>query len=78
MEVTEDTAKQWIIKQALWQTHLQAPRYMIPRSKFDISTPNAVHKANFLFMPDDKLPCNQKVYKYTLTVVDFASRYKEA
>ena len=39
-------------------------------------TPNSVHQADLLFLPHDKLP--RKIYKYALTVVDIASRYKEA
>ena len=47
--VSEDTAKKWLVKQALWQTYLPAPRY-IPRPKFDVSSPNAVHQADLLFL----------------------------
>ena len=53
------------------------PHY-IPRPKFDVSTPNSVHQADLLFLPHDKLPRGKKVYKYALTVVDVASRYKAA
>ncbi|KAL9954920.1 hypothetical protein ACROYT_G042506 [Oculina patagonica] len=35
-------------------------------------------KADLLFLPHDRLPRGRKVYKYALTVVDVASRYKEA
>ena len=42
------------------------------------SKPNSVHQADLLFLPHDKLPHGRKVYKYALTVVDVASRYKEA
>jgi len=56
---------------------LPAPRY-IPRPKFDVSTPHSVHQADLLFLPHDKLPRGRKIYKYALTVVDIASRYKEA
>ena len=65
------------IRQIIWQMYLPAPR-RIPRPKFDVSTPNAVHQADLLFLPHDKLPRGRKVYKYALTVVDVASRYKEA
>ena len=75
--VSEDVAKQWLVKQALWQVYLPAPRY-IPRPKFDVSLPNAVHQADLLFLPHDKLPRGRKVYRYALTVVDVASRYKAA
>jgi len=76
-KVPEETAKKWLVKQALWQIFLIAPRH-IPRPKFDVSTPNKVHQAYLFFMPHDKLPRGRKVFKYALTVVDVASRYKEA
>jgi len=50
----------------------------IPWPKFDVPTPNKVHQADLLFLPYDKLPCGRKVLKYALTVVNVASRYKEA
>ena len=68
-KVSEEFAKRWLVKQALWQIYLPAPRY-VPRPKFDVSQPN--------FLPHDKLPHGRKVYKYALTVVDVASRYKAA
>ena len=70
-------SEKWLVKQALWQIYLQAPR-RIPRPKFDVPTPNAVHQADLLFLPHDKLPRGRKVFKYTLTVADLASFYKEA
>ena len=76
-KVSEEVAKRWLVKQALWQIYLPAPRY-IPRPKFDVLLPNAVHQADLLFLPHDKLPHGRKVYKYALTVVDVASRYKAA
>ena len=76
-KVSEDEAKRWLTKQALWQVYLPGPKY-IPRPKFDVSLPNAVHQADLLFLPHDKLPRGKKVYKYALTVVDVASRYKAA
>jgi len=75
-KVPEETAKQWLIKQALWQIDLPASRY-IPRAKLDVSAPNEVHQADLLFLPHDKLPVGRKVYKYALTVVDVVGRYKE-
>ena len=76
-EVSEDTAKKWLVKQVLWQIYLPAPRH-IPRPKFDVSTPNPVHQADLLILPHDKLPRGRKVFKYALTVANVASRYKEA
>ena len=74
-KVSEEVAKKWLIKQALWQIYLPAPRY-IPWPKFDVSLSNAVYQADLLFLPHDKLPHGRKVYKYALTVVDAASCYK--
>jgi len=76
-KVPEETAKMWLIRQALWQIFLPAPK-RIPRLKFDIPTPNKVHQVDLLFLPHDKFPHGRKVYKYALTVVDVGSRYKEA
>ena len=76
-KVSEEVAKKWLVKQAIWQIYLPAPRY-IPRPKFDVSLPNAVHQADLLFLPHDKLPHGRKIYKYAFTVVDVASRYKAA
>ena len=47
-KVGEEVAKRWLTKQALRQIYLPAPRY-IPRPKFDVSLPNAVHQADLLF-----------------------------
>ena len=75
--VSEEGAKNWLKKQAMWQIYLPAPRY-IPRPTFDVFVPNEVHQADLLFLPHDRLPRGRKTYKYALTVVDVASRYKEA
>ena len=72
---TLDVAKDWLKKQAIWQIYLPAVR-RIPRPKFDVQVPNEVHQADLLFLPHDRV--GRKTYKYALTVVDIASRYKEA
>ena len=76
-KVPEETAKKWLVRQVLWQIFLPAPRH-IPRPRFDVSTPNKIHQTDLLFLPHDKPPRSRKVFKYALTVVDVASRYKEA
>ena len=76
-KTSEEVTKKWLAKQALWQIYLPGLRY-IPRPKFDVSRPNAVHQADLLFLPHDKLRHGKKVYRYALTVVDVASRYKAA
>jgi len=74
-KVTEQEARGWLKRQALWQIYLPAPR-QIPRPKFDVAVPNEVHQADLLFLPHDRI--GRRTYKYALTVVDIASRYKEA
>jgi len=74
-KVSEGVARAWLKKQAAWQIYLPRPRH-IPRPKFDISTPNEVHQADLLFLPHDKV--GRRTYKYSLTVVDVASRFKAA
>ena len=76
-KVSEDMAQNWLMKQALWQVYLPAPRY-IPRPKFDVPVPNKVHQADLLYLPHDRPPRSRKTFKYALTVADVASRYKEA
>ncbi|MEW8315989.1 MAG: DDE-type integrase/transposase/recombinase [Candidatus Thiodiazotropha endolucinida] len=74
-KVSEQRAKDWLKRQAIWQIYLPTPRHM-PRPKFDIATPNEVHQADLLFLPHDRV--GRKTFRYALTVVDVASRYKEA
>ena len=75
--VSEDVAKLWLTRQAIWKIYLPAPKH-IPRPTFDVEYPNAAHQADLLFLPRDRLPRGKKVYKYALTVVDVASRFKAA
>ena len=58
-KVPEDTAKKWLVKKVLWQIDLPARR-RIPRLKFDVSTPSAVHHMDLIFLPHDKLPRGAK------------------
>ena len=76
-KVSEEVAQAWLKKQAIWQIYLPTPQH-VPRSKFDVPVPNEVHQSDLLFLPYDLLPLGQKTYKYALTMVDVASRYKEA
>ena len=74
-QVSEDDAKKWLEKQALWQIYLGAPEY-IPRPRWTVSKPNQVHQADLLFLPHDTF--KRKTYRYALVVIDVASRYKDA
>ena len=73
--VSENEAKEWLKKQALWQIYLPSPRY-IPRPHWTVDKPNEIHQADTLFLPHDTL--RRKTFKYALVVVDVASRYKDA
>ena len=46
-KVTEQEAKDWLKRQAIWQIYLPAPR-RIPRPKFDVAVPNEVHQRSAL------------------------------
>jgi len=70
-KVKKTTAKDWLSKQAIWQIYLRRPS-KINFSHFDVTVPNQVHQADLLFLPHDS------GYKYALTVVDIASRFKQA
>ena len=74
-KVSEDNAKEWLEKQALWQIYLPAPKY-IPRPHWRVDKANKIHQADLLFLPHDTY--RKKTYKYALVVVDIASRYKDA
>ena len=69
-KVKMTTAANWLAKQAIWQIYLSPPK-QINFSHFDVSLPNEVHKADIFSLPHDG------VYKYALTVVEVASRYKQ-
>ena len=74
-KVSENDAKKWLEKQALWQIYLEPPEY-IPRPRWTVSKPNQVHQADLLFLPHDTF--GRKTYRYALVVIDVASRYKDA
>jgi len=61
----------------MWQIYLPAPRH-IPRPMFDEDRPNAVHQADLLYLPHDRVGIGRKAntFRYALTIVDVASRYR--
>jgi len=72
-KVSEQVARDWLKRQAIWQIYLPAPRH-ISRPMFVEDSPNAVHQADLLYLPHDRV--DRRTYKFALTVVDVASRYK--
>lgn len=73
--VSESAAREYLKRQALWQVYLGPPKY-IPRPFINEEHPNTKHQADLLYLPHDKV--GRRLYKYCLTVVDVASRYKAA
>ena len=73
--VSYDTAKKWLQRQPIWQIYLPAPKRIV-RPHFTNHTPNDTHQMDLLFLPYDRV--GKKRYKYALTVVDMASRFKDA
>ena len=67
--------KQWLSRQAFWQVHLPAPKH-VDRLHYQVTIPNEMHQFDLLYMPLDSLYGNK--YKYILTGIDAASRYKVA
>ena len=60
--VSEDVAKLWPMKRTIWQIYLPALKH-IPRTTFDVESSNAVHQADLLFLPHDRLPKGKRVYE---------------
>ena len=75
-KVTKLSAKKvklWLSKQALWQVHIPPPK-KIDHPHFYVTEVNKMHQADLIYLPHDKV--YQNTYKYTLNVIDVASRYK--
>jgi len=78
-KISEQVARDWLKRQAIWQTYLPASRH-IARPMFDEDRPNAVHQADLLYLQHDRVGIgrNTNTFRYALTIVDIASCYKEA
>ena len=69
------TVRQWLSQQVFWQLHLPAPK-RIGRPHYEVTIPNKMHQFDLLYMPSDSLYGSK--YKYILSGVDAASRFKVA
>ena len=69
------SVKKWLSKQAFWQVHSPPPK-RVDRPHYEVTVPNKVHQFDVLYMPQDKLYGN--TYKYILSGINVASRYKVA
>ena len=66
--------KSRLAKQALWQVHIPHPKAEINRLHYDVTKPNEQHQFDLLYMPHNLFEGN--TYKYILTGINIASRYK--
>ena len=67
--------RSWLAKQALWQVRIPPPKE-INDPHYDVTKPNEQHQFDLLCIPHNSFERN--TYKYILTGVDVASRYKVA
>ena len=63
----------WLAKQVLWQVHTP-PQKEIHHPHYDVTKPNEQHQFDLLYLPHNVFEGN--TYKYILTGIDVASRYK--
>ena len=74
-KVKPKVVKQWLLKQAFWHVRLPPPKHL-DRPHYEVTIPNEMHQFDLLYMPSDTLYGNK--YKYILSGIDVASRYKVA
>ena len=70
--INKNEVGKWIQNQKIYQEHKNYRDYEGPQPHFNVTMPNDTHQADILFMPTDNK------FKYILTVIDVASRYKAA
>ena len=73
--LSKKVAKAWLAKQAYWQVHIPAPK-SINHPHYELTKPNEMHQFGILYVPSDVVFGTE--YKYILTGIDVASRYKVA
>ena len=67
--------RSWLAKQALSQVHI-SPLKEINHPHYNVTKPNEQHQFDLLYMPHNCFEGN--TYRYILTGIDVASRYKVA
>jgi hypothetical protein len=70
-ELSKKDIQHWLDRQPIYQIYKAAPK-RINFPHYSQDKPNHTHQVDILYLPHDKK------YKYALTVIDIASRYKEA
>ena len=73
--IPKKDVKPWLAKQTLQQIHVP-PLKEIKHPHYDVTKPTEHHQFDLLYMPHNVFEGN--TYKYILTGIDVASRYKVA
>ena len=73
MSMSKKDIKLWLAKQAFWQVHIPLPKE-IHHPHYDVTKSNEQHQFDLVHMPHNVFEGN--TYKYLLSRVDVASRYK--
>ena len=73
--ISKKYIQSWLAKQALWEVHIRSPKE-INHPHYDVARPNEQRQFDVLYMPHNLFEGN--TYKYVLTGVAVASRYKVA
>ena len=63
----------WLVNQTLWKVHKPPPKE-VHHPHYDVTAHDKEHQFNLLYMPHNPFEAN--TYKYILTGIDIASRYK--
>ena len=75
MSMSRKDIRSWLEKQVPWQVQITPPKEM-HHPHCDVKKPNEQHQFHLLYMPHNFFEGN--TYKYILTGIDVASRYKVA
>ena len=75
MFISKKEIESWLAKPALWQVHITLPKE-INHPHYEMTKSNGQHQFDLLYVPHNVFEGN--TYKYILTGVDFAPRYKVA
>ena len=67
--------RSWLAKETLWQIHIPVPNE-IHHPHYNVRKHNEQHQFDLLYMPHNVFEGN--TYKYILTGIDVATRYKVA
>lgn len=68
---TKKEIRYWLDRQPIYQINIPKPK-TIKHRHYDQDKPNHTHQVDILYLP------TEENYKYVLSVIDIASKYKEA